>query len=215
MLSKLRENKRNIILIILFICFYITIYIIFRKLGISKEEIQRLIEPFGVYGILAMLVIQIIFSLTPIPDSAMPLVAMIIYGPLGVVVIMFGMFIAAIIHYQIGNHLGKNFIFKHFPETERYFNKFGDRNTIFKLVTMRLFTFVSFDITSYIAGISHIKFSTFLVATIIGLMPTNLILILVGYGLFAQNTVDIVITWGLIIIVFLLLIYFYKKNNIK
>lgn len=211
----MKKNKRIIILGAVFILFYAVVLILFRKFDISKEEIQKLIEPFGVYGVLALLVIQIIFSLTPMPDGAMPLIAMVLYGPPGVMIVMIGMFIASIIHYEIGKILGKEFILKHFPKTEKFLNKMGSRHVIFRLVALRLFTFVSFDITSYIAGISKIKLKTFLIATSIGLLPTNIVLILIGYGLFAKSSVDIVATWGLLILIFTVLFIFYKKSKIK
>lgn len=204
-----------IIVGLIFGVFYIGLFLIFQNYKISKEEIQKLVEPFGLYGILALLVIQIICSMTPIPDSAMPLIAMIIYGPLGVFVVMIGMYIAALIHYAIGKKLGSSFILKKFPETEKYLNKLGNRDVIIRLVAMRLFTFVSFDITSYIAGMSSIKIKDFMIATAIGLIPTNLILILVGYGLFAKTEADIIVTWGSIAIVAVFLFVFYRKNRIK
>ena len=215
LLQKIKRNKRIVILTIMFLIFYIGLLLLFRDRGISKEEIQKLIEPFGVNGLLAMLGLQIIFSLTPMPDSAMPLLAMIIYGPVGVIVIMFGMLIASVIHYAIANHVGKTLIVKKFPETEKYLNKIGGEDVIIRLIALRVFTFVSFDITSYIAGVSGVPFKIFMIATIIGLLPTNLILILVGYGLFAQSQSDIAVTWGLIVIVAIILYVFYKKFKIK
>jgi uncharacterized membrane protein YdjX (TVP38/TMEM64 family) len=80
---------------------------------------------------------------------------------------------------------------------------------------MRLFTFVSFDITSYIAGMSSIPIKQFMIATAIGLIPTNLILVLVGFGLFAKTEADIIVTWGSIAIVAVFLFVFYRKNRIK
>ena len=215
MLKKLKQHSRLILLGAGFAIFYFVLYLILRNYRISKEEIQRLLAPFGVYGILALLFLQIIFSLTPIPDSAMPLIATITYGPAGVIVVMVGMFIAALIHYLIGHRLGKALITKKFPETKRYLEKLSGKHVIPKLVAMRLFTLVSFDITSYIAGISDIDFKTFFIATAIGLIPTNLIMLLIGLGLFAQTQSDIILTWGVLIIVAILLFLFYKKSAVK
>ena len=215
LLQKLKNNRRIVLLSILFILFYIGIFFVFQNRGVSKEEIQQIIAPFGVNGLLVMLALQIVFSLTPMPDSAMPLLAMIMYGPLGVAVIMVGMMIASIIHYALAKRVGKAFVLKRFPEVEKYLNKIGSRDVIIRLVALRIFTFVSFDITSYIAGISNIPFKKFLIGTMLGLIPTNLILILVGYGLFAKSQFDILTTWGAIALVAIILIIFYKKFKIK
>jgi uncharacterized membrane protein YdjX (TVP38/TMEM64 family) len=214
-IKRIKRNKRIVILSVLFIVFYIALYFVFRERGISKEEIRKLIEPFGGYGLLALFVLQIVFSLTPMPDGTMPLLAMLMYGPIGVFVIMIAMFIGAIIHYAIAHHFGKAFIINKFPEVEKYLNRIGSRDVIIRLVALRMFTFVSFDITSYIAGISGIPFKKFLIGTLIGLLPTNFILILIGYGLFAKTQVEIITTWGTIAILIIFLFVFYKKSMSK
>jgi uncharacterized membrane protein YdjX (TVP38/TMEM64 family) len=167
------------------------------------------------WGLLALLGVQIFFSLTPLPDGAMPLLGMIIYGPLGLLIVFLGMFIAAVIHYFIGKLLGKTFIEKKFPLIKRFADKFNGDHVIIKLIYLRIFSVVSFDITSYVAGISRIEFNTFIIATIIGLIPTNLALMLISSGLFAQDLGQFVITWFWALIIISLLAFWYKKSTIK
>jgi len=209
------SQKRYVALFLLFAAAYITLLVLFKKYQITQDEIRTFVEPLGMWGLLALLGVQIFFSLTPLPDGAMPLLGMIIYGPLGLLIVFLGMFIAAVIHYFIGKLLGKTFIEKKFPLIKRFADKFNGDHVIIKLIYLRIFSVVSFDITSYVAGISRIEFNTFIIATIIGLIPTNLALMLISSGLFAQDLGQFVITWFWALIIISLLAFWYKKSTIK
>lgn len=211
----LLSHKRYVILFVLFAIAYITLLVVFNEHQITQDEIRKLVEPLGMWGLLALLGVQMICSLTPLPDGPMPMLGMIIYGPIGILVVFLGMFISAIIHYFIGKLLGKAFIETKFPLIKRFADKFNGDHVILKLIYLRLFSVVSFDVTSYIAGISKIDFNTFIVATIIGLIPTNLILILISSGLFAKDIGQFIGTWFWVLILMSLLAFWYKKSTIK
>ena len=214
-LSLIFSQKRYVILFLLFACAYIVLLIFFKKNQINQEQIREMVEPLGWWGILALLGVQILFSLTPLPDGAMPLIGMIIYGPLGILVVFIGMFIAAVIHYFIGKMLGKSFIESKIPLIKRFADKFNGEHVIIKLIYLRIFSIVSFDVTSYIAGISKIDFNTFVIATIIGLIPTNIALMLISAGLFAENWGQFINAWVWALIIISLLAFWYKKSTIK
>lgn len=215
LLNFLAKNKRYAVLFVVFVILYVAVFVIFKKFEIGQDDIQNFVTPFGIWGPLALLLAQIVFSLTPMPDAAMPMLAFVLYGIPGVLLIMLGMFIAAVIHYYIGKILGKEFIIKHFPLVSKLLGGLNNGNTIIKLIYMRLFTMVSFDVTSYIAGISNIDFKTFAIALAIGLIPANLTLILISSGLFASTPQDAILIWGLIILSLTGLAYLYKRSTIK
>ena len=78
-----------------------------------------------------------------------------------------------------------------------------------------MFSIVSFDVTSYIAGISNIPFKTFTIAFILGILPNNVIIMLVSSGLFANNSRDVILIWVLSVAGIALLAYLYKRYKIK
>ncbi len=211
----IQNNKKFALLVLFFIAFYVVLFIFFQSNHISQAEIQKFVEPYGFWGLFVLLIAQITFSLTPLPDGARPMIAYALYGPIGVIVIGFGMYIAGLLHYFIGHKLGKHFIVKHFPQITHFLGILNNGNTILKLVYLRMFTVISFDVTSYLAGISNISLKTFTIAFVLWVIPNNFTLMLVSSGLFAKTVQERVIIWLLVIVSITLLAYLYKRSKIK
>lgn len=211
----LTNNKKYVFFFIIFVTGYITLFVYFRQQEITQEDIRTLVEPFGIWGPLVLFATQLVFSLTPMPDAAMPMVAYILYGIPGVLIVMTGMFLVALFHYYLGQKLGKNFFTKKFPLIKRNLEKLNNGNTVIKLVYLRIFTLVSYDITSYIAGISNIPKRTFIVALILGLIPANIALVVISSGLFSNSPQETLLVWVIVLAVVSGLAYLYKHSTIK
>ncbi len=211
----LTNNKKYVFFFIIFVTGYITLFVYFRQQEITQEDIRTLVEPFGIWGPLVLFATQLVFSLTPMPDAAMPMVAYILYGIPGVLIVMTGMFLVALFHYYLGQKLGKNFFTTKFPLIKKNLEKLNNGNTVIKLVYLRIFTLVSYDITSYIAGISNIPKRTFIVALILGLIPANIALVVISSGLFSNSPQETLLVWVIVLAVVSGLAYLYKHSTIK
>lgn len=211
----LTNNKKYVFFFIIFVTGYITLFVYFRQQEITQEDIRTLVEPFGIWGPLVLFTTQLVFSLTPMPDAAMPMVAYILYGIPGVLIVMTGMFLVALFHYYLGQKLGKNFFTTKFPLIKKNLEKLNNGNTVIKLVYLRIFTLVSYDITSYIAGISNIPKRTFIVALILGLIPANIALVVISSGLFSNSPQETLLVWVIVLAVVSGLAYLYKHSTIK
>ena len=89
--------------------------------------------------------------------------------------------VAAAICFWIAKILGRDVVIKltskaGVEQIDTYFEKYG-RNTI---LICRLLPFVSFDIVSYVAGLTSISFKSFFIATGIGQLPATIIYSYVG-----------------------------------
>lgn len=211
----LTNNKKYVFFFIIFVTGYITLFVYFRQQEITQEDIRTLVEPFGIWGPLVLFATQLVFSLTPMPDAAMPMVAYILYGIPGVLIVMTGMFLVALFHYYLGQKLGKNFFTTKFPLIKKNLEKLNNGNTVIKLVYLRIFTLVSYDITSYIAGISNFPKRTFIVALILGLIPANIALVVISSGLFSNSPQETLLVWVIVLAVVSGLAYLYKHSTIK
>jgi len=213
--GKLKRNKRYIFLFIAIALLYILLLILFKYYNIKQEDIRSLLEPLGAFGIIGLYVVQVIFALTPLPDGVMPIIATITYGWQGFIAIYLGMLTAAIIHYFIAIKLGKAFIEKRYPKIKYYAEKVKGGNEIIKLIYIRVFSIVSFDVDAYVAGFSGINFKTYLLATALGLLPTNALLILASSGLFAESYLDYLNIGFWFIISLSVLAFWYKQSKIN
>ena len=213
--QKIKRNKRYLFLFILISIFYLGVLFVFKQYDIKQEDIRKLIEPLGAYGILGLFVIQVVFSLTPLPDGMMPIIATIMYGWPGLLIIILGMLTATMIHYFIARKLGSQFIQKRYPKIIRYVEMVKGKHVILKLIYIRIFTLVSFDLDAYVAGIAKIDFKTFMIASIIGIIPTNAIMMLISLGLFAESVMDFINILFWVVICFSILAIWYKKSKMN
>lgn len=218
-INKIRKlfgvHRRYLYLFIIVTLFYIFILYLFKSYGIKQEDIKQLIDPLGVYGILVLFFLQILFSLTPLPDAAMPIIAMITYSWQGLLIILLAHFLTSILHFYIAKKLGRKIIEDKLPLIKKYSDKVKGKDTIIKLVYIRIFSIVSFDVAAYVAGISGVDLKTFAISTIIGLIPTNAILMIASSGLFAETLIDYLYIAFWLFVSISLLAFLYKKSKIN
>ncbi len=214
-LKKIKRNRRYLFFFIVIAIIYVGVLIIFKQYDIKQEDIKKLIEPLGAYGFLGLFIIQVIFSLTPLPDGMMPIIATIMYGWPGLIIIILGMLTATAIHYFIARKLGSSLIERRYPKIKKYVDLVKGKHVIFKLIYIRIFTLVSFDLDAYVAGIAKIDFKTFMIASIIGIIPTNAIMMLISQGLFAESVLDLLNIGFWVVISFTVLAILYKKSKIS
>lgn len=214
-LRDIKKNRRYILLFIIVAFFYLFILFLVKTYKIEQEDIREFIEPFGVYGVLGLFFLQMLFSLTPLPDGAMPIIAAITYGWQGLLIILLAHYCSSVLHFLLARRLGKSVIERKFPLIKKYSDKVIGENTIMKLIYIRIFSIVSFDIAAYVAGISGVDFKRFSIAAILGLLPTNAILMIMSSGLFAESYLDYLNVGFWLIISLSVLAFWYKKSRIR
>lgn len=209
----IKEHKNLIYMFIGFGILYLILVYLFRHFDISQEKITGWISQFGAYSIFALFLVQFIGSITPIPDALITAVGFILFGPfLGALIIFLGMYTAGCVHFLIAKKLGREFIVKRFPEVGKFGANFNNDNVVAKLTFIRMFTLVSFDVGSYVAGVSNVKFWQFTLSFFLGIIPH-----LVSYGFIAQgllaNGSPLTIIPGLAIFLIMFLIANWPKKD--
>ncbi|KXK09948.1 MAG: VTT domain-containing protein [Candidatus Dojkabacteria bacterium] len=198
LLQSILQNKRVLISLGLLLAVYLLLLFIFREYGISREQINSFLAPLGYWGLLAAFLIQILTSMTPLPDAPLAFATMILYGPyIGSITIFVAMLIATAINYMIAHKLGKKYILRRFPQTAGYLNNYGQNASVESLVLLRFFSFLTFDIVSYIAALSGVSFSKFMFSSVIGLIPLVISHALVSQGLFASSPLELLVLWSI------------------
>ncbi len=130
---------------------------------------------WGPLTVIALMVLAIMVS--PIPSAPIALAAGAVYGHVwGTVYVILGAELGALAAFGIARWLGAATLRRWFGDRLSV-GLMGSQNTlmIFVLVS-RLLPFVSFDIISYAAGLTVIKFWRFAVATLIGIVPASFLL---------------------------------------
>lgn len=176
-------NKRKILTLAL-ICFIAIIgYVIvvnfvdFTSFS-NADAIKKTVTEFGALGpiiLIIMMVVAVVFC--PIPSAPIAMAAGAIFGQfIGAVYVVIGAELGALIAFVLARLLGRDLIHKWFGDKVDS-GLLGSQNTLmFVVFASRLMPFVSFDLMSYAAGLSALKFWRFALATFAGIIPASLFL---------------------------------------
>ena len=149
----------------------------------------------GVFGpllLIGLIALAIVFN--PLPSAPVAIVAGAVYGHvLGTVYIVIGAEIGAIVAFLIARTLGYGFTKNHLGDTWSL-GRFGTQNALTAIVFVsRLVPFMSFDLVSYAAGLTVIRFWRFALATLLGLMPVSFALAHLGGKIIDSSASDVII----------------------
>lgn len=136
------------------------------------------------FGILAPLIYIIMFTLVPLtlfPDAILAISAGTLFGVFwGSVYTMIGAVCGASLSFFIARYLGRDWVLKLVRHKGQWFEEGVERQGFLIILVLRLVPLIPFDIISYGAGLSKIKFKDFLAGSIIGIIPGVVIYVNLG-----------------------------------
>lgn len=219
-------------LLIIFICLGIYFFVPFINTWINESvailsslSIDKVIEFLRSYGktaaIISFVLMVLAAILAPIPQFLITLSNTAIFGWIGGALLSWtSAMVGAGLCFIIARYLGRNAVEKFvnkslLKSTDEYFQRYG-KHTI---LVCRLLPFVSFDLISYAAGLTNIKFKAFFVATGIGQLPATIV-----YSYFGGNFsggpklifISLMILFAISIIIYIAKNIYekkYSKNN--
>jgi uncharacterized membrane protein YdjX (TVP38/TMEM64 family) len=132
----------------------------------------------GVWGPVALIALMVTAILiSPLPSAPVAVTAGAAYGHLwGTLYVIIGAELGALCAFAIARAVGYEVLHRWMgPRLSRGW--LGSQNALTGLVFVsRLIPFISFDIVSYVAGLSVIRFWRFAVATLAGIVPASFLL---------------------------------------
>ncbi len=153
--------------------------------SLNLESVILYLREFGTYAALISFLLMILQSIiAPIPAFLITLSNAAIFGWVwGAMLSWSSAMVGAALCFFIARVLGRDVVEKitskqALEATDTFFERYG-KHTI---MVCRLLPFVSFDVVSYAAGLTSIRFWSFWVATGIGQLPATLV-----YSYFGQN----------------------------
>ncbi len=145
---------------------------------ISAESIIGWVESAGYWGpVLIISLMTFAIVATPIPSAPIALASGAAYGHfLGTVYVLIGAELGALIAFSLARILGRDVLKRWFGEVIDS-GWLGSQNALMVAVfSSRLLPFVSFDLVSYAAGLSSLRFWRFALATLVGIVPASFLL---------------------------------------
>ncbi|MFH1107301.1 MAG: TVP38/TMEM64 family protein [Candidatus Micrarchaeota archaeon] len=186
-------SKQNVSLraeaeVLLAVMIFLSLLYLFSQY-VDPQTMTSLVKSWGVYGPLAIIFLQVAFSvLAPLPNSIPVIVAGSIYGTIpGAVYAAIGTILGATICYFIAVKLGRGFVTKmvsrkHLSMVDLFFRQHGFET----IIVARLIPVMSFDAVSYGAGLAKMDFPRFIIGTLIGMVPGVLLFSFIGNELSYQ-----------------------------
>lgn len=203
--------------LLVLIVFLIILYIIFNFFNmdeyISINFLQDTISSFGVFGPLVYIIIMAVaIVISPIPSLPITISSGFIWGIfLGTLYSVIGATIGATISFLIARKLGKQSIYKLLGKYAIFCGRCTEKSLFLIILFARLIPFFQFDIVSYGAGLTKMPLWKFILATIIGMIPTTFLFVKFGSSLAIDSWISILFSLLLIIGIFVLPIIFKKK----
>ena len=177
-----RLSKYIKILFSLIIIFVIgTVIYKVLNMDIGPSDIQKYVTSFGKFAPVIYILMFAVVPLTLFPDSILAIGGGLIFGLFkGYLYTLIGALIGASLSFYISRKLGRSFLKKFTKDKLDYIEDMINSKGFFVILLLRLIPLFPFDVISYAAGLTSIKYRDFLFATIIGTIPGILVFTNIG-----------------------------------
>ncbi|EPE63489.1 TVP38/TMEM64 family protein [Exiguobacterium sp. SH3S2] len=205
-----RPLKISLMLVLFGTIFYITHF----HYELRPSDVRDIVLSFGWWGPLVFFLIYAIGPLVFLPTSVLSLGAGLAFGVWpGVLYILFGATAAAVTGYVMARLFGRSVLkVEKYPWSEKLFAQMEARGFLYVFV-LRLIPLVSFDLLSYAGGIAKVRFKSFLLATVLGMIPGTLAYSFLGASLASGSVTTIFI--AALVFISLLGVTYYFRNPVK
>lgn len=201
-----KSTKRNLIKVIIVIA-VISLYFFIPSIkenvnqavsilnNLDVDMLKKYILSFGIWAPTVSFILMILQSvIAPIPAFIITFANAGLFGWInGAILSWTSSMVGATLCFYIARFLGRDVVIKltsneGLNKVDKFFGKYGN----YAILIARLLPFISFDIVSYAAGLTSMKFSAFFIATGIGQLPATIIYSYIG-GVLTGTTKTLVI----------------------
>lgn len=196
-MTELQEKKSHLGKIIIIALFLVAglVYLISSQVQAAVKQIVAMfatgdfevigdfIARYGIYAALISILLMIMQAIVaPLPAFLITFANANLFGwVLGAILSWSGAMLGAILCFWIARILGRDVVERltskaGLEQVDEFFDKYGSHSVLIA----RLLPFISFDIVSYAAGLTSMRFVPFVIATGIGQLPATIVYSYVG-----------------------------------
>ncbi|MBI2629284.1 TVP38/TMEM64 family protein [Candidatus Pacearchaeota archaeon] len=203
------RDKVNFAIFILLILFFIGFLYYSNIINYtSSSKIQEEIERFGILVPIVFVIFYSIATAALLPATLLIITGGALFGTIeGMIYVAIGSILGALLSFFIAKYLGKSFVdrvlYKNF-EVLRIYNQLLKKGGILATFILRLAPF-HYSGISYALGLTDVKSTHYLIGTLLGILPSIIILTYFGDSLARFDWLGIVVS--IILIGLLALVY--------
>jgi Uncharacterized conserved protein len=150
-----------------------------------------------------------------IPSWALSMTGGIIFGSIkGFALSMFGFFLSGSLAFFLSRILGKSFVDNILQGKILKIDDSIEKNGLKIMFLLRLPPILPFDIVSYAAGLTKVKYKDFIIGSLLGVIPETIGYCFMGNGFRKASLRSIIIPIIITIIITAITLYISKKKNI-
>lgn len=150
----------------------------------NVADLRREYAGTGLFGALGFALVYALLSLLPLPATVFTLAAGAVFGlARGLPIVVLGATLGAMAAFYLGRVLGRDVV-QHFTGARlQTLDRYLARRGFWAVLAARLVPIVPFNALNYLSGLTAVRASSYLFATILGILPGTTAYVAVGtYG---------------------------------
>ena len=156
----------------------------FTEMGgnLDPRVLAAQIRDLDEWGHAAVIGLMVVHSFVPFPAEILALCAGAVYGTVwGTVLIWVGAMIGACLSFALARWLGRPFVNAvRGPKSRARFDDWTMEQGAVSLLVARFIPVIAFNLINYCAGLTKVRWSTFLWTTGVGILPLTVLMVWMG-----------------------------------
>ncbi|WP_227522056.1 TVP38/TMEM64 family protein [Bacillus solitudinis] len=180
-------------------------------LDIGPEEFRIWILSYGWFAPIFYILLYTFRPLILFPASIFTIVGGLAFGlPFGIIYALLGATSGAVFSFFISRRLGPVFLKKQPSGLAKSISKQLETRGFFYILGVRLLPIINFDLISYVAGVSKVRFKSYFFATFLGIIPGTIAYNFVGASFVRPDRFTITVALGLFVLLVIIPLAFSK-----
>jgi len=177
----------------------------------TSEGIKSYVDSCGMFG---PIIYMVMFSV--IPSGAIIAIAggMAFGMGLGTLYTMLGALIGATTAFYISRLLGRDFVMKLTRGRLRSFDDGVEKHGFKLILVMRLIPIIPFNLISFGAGLTKMKFRDYIMATVVGIVPGVIVFTNLGDKAMDVKSPQFIMAVGILLLLLVASYFFKRKVNV-
>lgn len=150
----------------------------------DAAEVRRSVEQAGLLGPVVLVLGYAAATLAPVPKNVLSVAAGAVFGlVVGTVLVVTGACLGAVIAFLLARVLGRETVHRLAGGRLERVDGLLRRRGLVAVLTLRLVPVVPFTALNYAAGLTGLRFGTYLLGTAVGILPGSVAFVALGrYG---------------------------------
>lgn len=138
----------------------------------DANDLRRWILSFGLWSPVIYILIYTVRPLIFFPASVLSIAGGLAFGAwLGTLYTIIGATLGAMLSFYVAKTVGKRLVLKEWTGNARKIQSQMEQNGFFYVLLFRFIPVINFDLISYAAAFAKVRFTSFALATLIGIIP--------------------------------------------